>query len=169
MSPYSLLAKEAIENYIKERRVISPEGKLPQEFKGRAGVFVTIMEGEELRGCVGTYLPTQDSIAQEIIQNAIAAATEDYRFNAILQKDLPHLSYSVYILGKPMMIKDEKELNPRKFGIIVKTGRKSGLLLPDLEGIDTADQQIAIAAQKGGINLAKEKIDIYRFTAEKYE
>jgi len=169
MNPYVLLAKEAVENYIREKKVISPEGKLPQEFKGRAGVFVTIMERKELRGCIGTYLPTQDNIAQEIIQNAIAAAVEDYRFSSIHKEDLASLSYSVYILSAPVIIKDKNELNPRKFGIIVKAGRRSGLLLPDLEEVDTVDQQIAIACQKGGIDPEKERIDIYKFTAEKYE
>lgn len=169
MNPYVLLAKEAVENYIKERRVISPSGNLPQEFNRKAGVFVTIAKGKELKGCIGTYLPTQDNIAQEIIQNAIAAATEDYRFSPIQKKDLDSLSYSVYILQTPAQIKDQGELNPRKFGIIVKAGRKSGLLLPDLDGVDTKEQQISIACEKGGIDPQEEKIAIYKFTVEKHE
>jgi len=170
MNPYVKLAKEAVESYIKERKVIKPSENLPREFLERkAGVFVTIMEGKELRGCIGTYLPTQDNIALEIIQNAISAATEDYRFNSIQKTDLNSLSYSVYILSEPVLVKNQSELNPRKFGIIVKTARGSGLLLPDLEGVDTIDQQISIACQKGGINPQKEKIAIYKFTAEKYE
>ena len=127
------------------------------------------MEGKELRGCIGTYLPTEDNIAKEIIQSAIAAATEDYRFNPIQKIDLDSLSYSVYVLQAPVEVKDQNELNPKKFGIIVKTARKSGLLLPDLEGVDTIEQQISIACQKGGIDPQKEKITIYKFAAEKYE
>ncbi len=169
MNPYVLLAKEAVENYIKEKRVISPTGNLSPEFKKRAGVFVTIMKGKELKGCIGTYLPTQNNITEEIIQNAIAAATEDYRFDPIQKQELDSLSYSVYILKTPVVIKDKNELNPRKFGIIVKTAQKSGLLLPDLEGVDTIDEQISIACQKGGINPRQEKIAIYKFTAQKYE
>lgn len=170
MNPYVSLAKETVENYIRNGKVITPVKDLPEEFfQRKAGVFVTIMEGKELRGCIGTYLPTQDNIAQEIIQNAVAAATEDYRFSPIDETDLNSLSYSVYILGEPVAVKDKSELNPRKFGIIIKSAGKSGLLLPDLEGIDTVEQQISIACQKGDINPEEERITIYKFTAEKYE
>jgi len=170
MNPYVLLAKEAVEKYIEERKIIDPPKDLPKEFfERKAGVFVTIMSGKELKGCIGTYLPTQDNIAQEIIQNAIAAATEDYRFSPIQKEELDSLSYSVYILKTPVAIKDQGELNPRKFGIIVKAGRRSGLLLPDLEGVDTVEQQIAIACEKGGIDPRQENITIYKFTVEKYE
>ena len=186
MNPYILLAKSAIEIYIKEGKIISSPEDLPREFlTRRAGTFVTIMKNKELRGCIGTYLPTKINIAQEIIHNAVAAATEDYRFNPIQKTELPYLSYTVYILSEPELVKDINELNPKKFGIIVKTTPfvypnedvvfdghvpfKSGLLLPDLEGIDTIEQQISIACQKGGINPEKEKIIIYRFTVKKYQ
>jgi len=137
-----------------------------------------------LRGCIGTYLPTRENIAKEIVSNAIAAATEDYRFEPIQKKELPYLKYTVYILSKPELVKDIKELDPKKFGIIVKTipiasnrdvvfnghsPYKSGLLLPGLEGIDTIEKQIAIACRKGGINPTKERIIIYRFKVEKHE
>jgi len=153
---------------------------LPEEFfKRKAGVFVTIYTKYqiqntkyELRGCIGTYLPTKENIAEEIIHNAIAVATEDYRFGPIQKEELPYLSYTVYILSQPELVKDIKELNPKNFGIIVKTAEmpfKSGLLLPDLEGVDTIEQQISIACQKGGIEPATEKIIIYKFTVEKFE
>jgi AmmeMemoRadiSam system protein A len=187
MSPYVLLAKQAIENYIKKGESISLPGDLPEEFlKRKAGTFVTIMKNGDLRGCIGTYLPTKENIAREIIANAIAAATEDYRFGPIQKEELPHFSYTVYILGEPELVKNVKELNPKKFGIIVKTTpishpngtdvvfnghfvAKTGLLLPDLEGIDTREKQISIACQKGGIDPKKEGIIIYKFTAEKYQ
>ncbi len=187
MHPLVLLAKSAVENYVREEKIISPIGDLPEEFlKRRAGTFVTIEKGGELRGCIGTYLPTRINIAEEVIHNAIAAATEDYRFGPIEKKELSSLSYTVYILSYPEPVKDIKELNPKKFGIIVKTGPftfpnekevvfdgvipyKTGLLLPDLEGVDTIEKQISIACQKGGIDPTKEKIFIYRFTVEKYQ
>lgn len=185
MHPLVYLAKNTVENYIKEGKIISvPEG-FPEEFlKRKAGTFVTIEKNGNLRGCIGTYLPTRENIAEEIIQNAIAAATEDYRFDPVKKEELPYLSYTVYILSKPELIKDIKELNPKKYGIIVKTvpispsvdvifnGHfvpKTGLLLPDLEGVDTIEQQIAIACQKAGIDLQKEKFLIYKFTVEKYK
>jgi len=184
MNPYILLVKQVVENYIKNGKIISPPENLPREFLTRkAGTFVTIMKDGELRGCIGTYLPTKENIAEEIIHNAIAAATEDYRFGPITKEELPELSYTAYILSEPELVKDISELNPKKFGIIIKTApiipsgdvvfnghmpTKSGLLLPDLEGVDTAEQQISIACQKGGIDPSKEKILIYRFTTEKY-
>lgn len=188
MNPLVSLAKQAVENYIKEGKIISPLTDLPEEFfKKRAGTFVTIEKRGGLRGCIGTYLPTKINIAEEIIHNAIAAATEDYRFGSIQEEELPYLSYTVYILSYPEPIKDIKELDPKKFGVIVKTGLftfpnekeslafdgaipyKTGLLLPDLDEVDTIEQQVAIACQKGGIDPQKEKIFIYRFTVEKHQ
>lgn len=169
MNPYILLAKQAIENYIEEGKMASLPADLPEEFLNRkAGAFVTVMKNGQLRGCIGTYSPTKENIAQEIIHNAIATATEDYRFSPIQKEELPYLSYTVYILNEPEPVKDTKTLDPKKFGIIVKTEQKSGLLLPDLEGVDTIEKQISIACQKGGIDPAREKLIIYRFTTEKH-
>jgi len=170
MHPLVFLAKQTVENYIKERKIISLLEDLPKEFLERkAGTFVTIEKNSELRGCIGTYLPTRENIAEEVIYNAIAAATEDYRFGPIEDKELSSLSYTVYILNEPELIKDIKELDPKKYGIIVKTETKTGLLLPDLEGVDTIEQQLSIACQKGGIDPNQEKFLIYKFTAEKFK
>jgi len=194
MNPLIFLTKSVVEEYIKNGKIIKPLRDLPEEFLERkAGVFVTINTKYkirdtkyELRGCIGTYLPTRKNIAEEIIYNAIAAATEDYRFNPIKKEDLPYLSYTVYILSEPKLVKDIKELDPKKYGIIVKTEgfspfsdvifnpspkpyQKTGLLLPDLKGIDTAEKQISIARQKAGINPTTEQFLIYKFTVEKYE
>jgi len=187
MNLYLLLAKQAIENYIKEGKIISLPEDLPEEFLTRkAGTFVTIEKDGELRGCIGTYLPTKENIAQEIICNAIAAATEDYRFGPVEEEELSSLSYTVYILSEPELVKNLKELDPKKYGIIVKTMpithpdgtdvvfnghivAKTGLLLPGLDGVDTIEKQISIACQKGGIDPSREKILIYKFTVEKYQ
>jgi len=179
------LAKKAVETFIQEGRIISPPDDLLKEFfERKSGTFVTIEKGGQLRGCIGTYLPIRKNIAEEMISNAIAAATEDYRFGPIQKEELPFLSYTVYILNEPELVKDISELDPKKYGLIVKTvpispsgdvvfnGHfvpKSGLLLPDLEGIDTIEQQISIACQKGGIDPAREKILIHKFTVEKYQ
>lgn len=161
INPYILLAKSAIETYINKKRIIEVPNGLPEEMTSKkAGTFVTIKKNGNLRGCIGTYLPTKENIAEEIIQNAITAATEDYRFGPIQKEELPYLTYSVYILEKPELVKDTKELNPKKYGIIVKTFNhppKSGLLLPDLEGVDTVEQQISITCQKAGIDPLKGK------------
>jgi len=187
MHPLVFLAKQTVETFIKEGKIISPPNDLPKEFLERkAGTFVTIEKNGDLRGCIGTYLPTRENIAEEIIHNAVAAATEDYRFGPIQEKELSSLSYTVYILSEPELIKDLKELEPKKYGIIIKTMpitrhngadvvfnghfvAKTGLLLPDLEGVDTIEKQISIACQKGGIDPLREKILIYKFTVEKYQ
>jgi AmmeMemoRadiSam system protein A len=172
MNPYLALAKKAVENYIEKGEIIEVPKDLPKEMlTKKAGVFVTIEKQGKLRGCIGTYLPTRENIAEEIIYNAIAAATEDYRFGPIQKEELPYLTYTVYILDKPTQIKNLKELDPKKYGILIKTLNfppKSALLLPDLEGIDTVEKQLFAACQKGGINPEKEKIIIYRFNAKKY-
>ena len=195
MHPLVNLTKLAVESYIKENKIIKPPANLPKEFsrsefaellKRKAGTFVTIEKNGELRGCIGTYLPIRANIAEEIIHNAITAATRDFRFDPIQEKELPDLSYTVYILSEPELMKDLREFDPKKYGIIVRTApimspdgtdvvfnghfmAKTGLLLPDLEGVDTVKQQLAIACQKGGIDARREKIIIYRFTVEKYQ
>ena len=187
MNHYVELAKKAVESYVEKGKVIEVPSDLPREMIGKkSGTFVTIEKDGNLRGCIGTYLPTKENIAQEIIRNAVASATEDYRFGPLQKEELPFLSYTVYILETPELVKDIKELNPQKYGIIVKTTpilspnrtdvvfnghavAKSALLLPDLEGIDTAEKQVSIACQKGSIDASKEKIIIYRFEVKKYQ
>jgi AmmeMemoRadiSam system protein A len=172
MNSYCQLAKKAVESYIKESRIIEPPHDLPKEFfERRSGIFVTLKENNQLRGCIGTFLPTRENIAKEIILCAISAATEDYRFGPVQKEELPYLSYTIYILSEPKPVRDIKDLDPKKFGIIVKTQDepfKAGILLPDLEGVNTTEQQIEICCQKGGINSASEKIEIYCFTTQKY-
>lgn len=170
MNPYTSLAKLAVENYVANGVIVLTPENFPGEFLIRqAGAFVTIMRNGELRGCIGTYLPTKDNITQEIIHNAIAAASEDYRFSPIQKEELPHLSYTVYLLNEPELVKDFSELDPKKYGIIVKTGMKSGLLLPDLVGVNTVEKQMTITCQKAGIDQQTEKINIYKFSVEKHE
>jgi len=167
------LAKKTVETYIETGEIIKPEENLIKEFSSKkAGVFITIEKNKDLRGCIGTYLPTRDNVIEEVIQNAISASTEDYRFGPIQKQELPFLSYTVSILEKPELIKDKKELNPRKYGIIIKTLNyppKSALLLPDLDGVDTIEQQISITCQKGNIDPSKEKTIIYKFKIKKYD
>lgn len=171
MNPYINLAKSAIETYIKDQKIIDPPKDLPQEFLlKKAGAFVTILEKSNLKGCIGTYLPTRENIAQEIIYNAIAAATEDYRFNSVNKFDLDNLSYEVYILEEPEKIKNISELDPIKYGVLVKSDSgKSGLLLPNLEGLNTTKKQLEAVYTKAGINPDLENVEIFRFKAKKYQ
>mgnify|MGYP001053020806 CR=1 FL=1 len=176
--PYIKLAKKAVETFIKKGRVISTSKDLPKVsskiFEKKAGAFVSLCicrgKEEQLCGCIGTYLPTKDNIADEIISNAISSATRDHRFEPITKDKLKYLSYTVYILNPPQQVKSLGRLDPKKYGLIVKTlDGRSGLLLPSLKGIDTPEKQVIIACQKGGINPETEQLALYRFTAEKYE
>lgn len=173
---YTTLAKEAIEHYLKTGKILVIPKDLPEELtKIKAGVFVTLynkkhpQNGEKLRGCIGTFLPVYKNIAEEIIYNAIAAATEDYRFEPITIEELPGLACEVSILSEPEQINDIKQLDAKKYGIIVESNHKRGLLLPDIDGVDSPEQQINIAAGKGGIDLKKEKIKLYRFEVKKHK
>jgi len=165
--PLVKLAREAIAAYVTEGKVISPPDPLPKEMEGRAGVFVSIKKHGELRGCIGTYRPTQPNIALEIINNAISAATEDPRFPPVEEWELDDLTISVDVLSEPERVSDKSSLDAKRYGVIVRSGSRAGLLLPDLEGVDTPDQQIAICMQKGGIRPG-EPYELYRFEVQRH-
>ena len=169
--PLVTLAKNAAETYISGGEIISPPSAFPKEWlQKKAGVFVSIHNKENLRACIGTYQPAKENIALETITNAISAASSDARFDPITKEELPSLAYEVYVLGSPEKVNDIAELDVKKYGILVGCAEsgKSGLLLPNLKGIKSVEEQIYIAAQKGGIDLNKEKIVIYKFRADKY-
>jgi len=161
------LAKAAIEAFVKQHKVITPPLDLPPEMNEKAGVFVSIHKGGQLRGCIGTFMPTKQSIAHEIIANAIEASTRDPRFPPVVEDELAALEISVDVLTKPEPVKDIKELDAKKYGIIVSSGGRRGLLLPDLEGVDSPQQQVAICRQKAWIGedepITIEKFEVRRF------
>ena len=160
---YVKLAYEAVDAYVSRREKIAvPDGLPPEMLSRRAGTFVSIHEHGELRGCIGTIGPTRSSIAEEIIGNAISASTRDPRFPAITADELPWLEISVDVLGEAEDIESKDELDVKRYGVIVTSGRRRGLLLPDLDGVDTVDQQIDIARQKAGIGRF-EKYKLQRF------
>jgi len=166
MSPLVKLAKETVEHYIKKGKTPQPE-KLAPEMRKRAGIFVSIYKLGRLRGCVGTFEPTKQNVAKEIIANAVSSATKDPRFSPITLSELNDLSYSVDVLTTPEPIESKDQLDPKKYGIIVEAGFRRGLLLPDLEGIDAVDHQINICRQKADI-APDEPIKLYRFEVKRY-
>lgn len=168
MHPLVSLAKRTVEEYVRNRKIISPPDELTPEMKQRAGVFVSLKKKGELRGCIGTFLPTTENIATEIIQNAISAATRDPRFMPVSPDELDEIEYSVDVLSEPEKVSDRTELDPKKYGVIVKKGERKGLLLPDLEGVNTVDEQINIALMKAGI-LPDEDFELYRFEVKRYK
>ena len=166
MDAYTKLAIFTIKEYIKTGKKIDVPKNLPQKMiNNRAGVFVSIHKksNDELRGCIGTFLPTKNNIAQEIIDNAISACSSDYRFNPINENELSDLEVSVDVLEKPEPIQGLSSLDPKKYGVIVKSeDGKTGLLLPDLPDVNDPKMQIAIARQKAGIK-PDETVYLYRF------
>ncbi len=166
MHPLVRLAKETVESYVRTGKVLKPE-ELSPEMKERAGVFVSIKKGGELRGCIGTFEPTRANVAEEIIANAISSATKDPRFLPVTESELADLEYSVDILTRPEPVKDIGQLDPKKYGVIVECSFRRGLLLPDLEGVNTVEEQIAICRAKAGI-LAEEPVNLYRFQVRRY-
>ena len=167
MHPLVKLAKKTVETYVKEGKTPEPE-ELTSEMKEKAGVFVSIHKFDELRGCIGTFEPARQNVAEEIINNAISSATRDPRFPPVAPDELEHLTYSVDVLTTPKPVKDKSQLDPKKYGVIVECGFRRGLLLPDLEGVDSVDYQIDICRQKAGI-APDEPIKLYRFEVKRYK
>lgn len=166
--PYVKLARTTLESYVRDEKLPELSTSLPKVMLSeRAGVFVTIKKRGQLRGCIGTFLPTKENIAEEIQKNAISAGCEDPRFPPIRKEELCELVYSVDVLSKPEPVTSLDQLDPKKYGVIVKKGFRRGLLLPNLEGVDTVKEQISIALQKAGIS-SEEKYEIERFEVKRY-
>jgi AmmeMemoRadiSam system protein A len=161
------LAKKTVEAYIGEGEVFTPK-KLTLKMKEKAGVFVSIHKHGELRGCIGTIEPQRGNVAEEIILNAISSATRDPRFFPITPYELKDLEYSVDVLTTPQPVKSQKQLDPKRYGVIVEAGARKGLLLPDLEGVDTVEEQIEVCRQKAGI-MPDERVKLYRFEVKRYK
>jgi hypothetical protein len=168
MHPIVALAKETVEKYVKEGKKTAPPKTLTPEMKEKAGVFVSIHKLGDLRGCIGTFEPYEENVAREVIHNAVSAATQDPRFDAITPDELEDLDYSVDVLTSPEPVDDISKLDAKKYGVIVEAGWRRGLLLPDLEGVDSPEEQIAICRQKGGIG-SKEPVQLYRFEVKRYK
>lgn len=160
------LARRAVERYILQGKIFKPR-KLSAEMKRRAGVFVSIKKHGELRGCIGTFVPTRANVAEEIVANAISSAMQDPRFMPVEPSELNDLEYSVDILSEPEPVPSIDQLDPRKYGVIVECGYRRGLLLPDLAGVDKVEEQIEICRAKAGIS-ADEPIRLYRFRVERF-
>jgi len=158
------LARDTLEGYVISGKKPPLPDDLPGELRGRAGVFVSIKKNGQLRGCIGTIEPTQPTIAQEIMANAISSGTRDPRFPPVRENELPGLVYSVDVLSpaEPLPDNDLSMLDAKRYGVIVTSGYKRGLLLPNLEGVETIEEQLKIACGKAGIGK-NEKYEIERF------
>jgi AmmeMemoRadiSam system protein A len=170
--PFAQLAKETVESYVRTDafswpRQLAAEFEAATEGQPPTGVFVSIKKWGDLRGCIGTIEATQGSVGLEIVHNAVAACSRDPRFLPVREDELSHLTYSVDVLTEPEVIAGPHELDPTRFGVIVECGRRRGLLLPDLEGVDSVEEQVRIARAKAGIG-DEEEVLLYRFEVQRY-
>lgn len=168
--PYVRLAKETISSYTAFGTLPHVTDSLPAEMtESRSGVFVSIHKNGRLRGCIGTISATTGSIAEEIIQNAVSACSRDPRFSPVRTEELSDLKISVDVLTRAEPVSSVDELDAARYGVIVSKGSRRGLLLPDLDGVDTPQQQIAIAKQKAGIGAAEEEVKLEKFEVIRHE
>ncbi len=170
--PLAQLARRAIETYVRQGRQIEPPRELSPEMRQRAGAFVTLHRHGQLRGCIGTIQPVHDNLAQEIIHNAISAAARDPRFPPVSSHELADLEIEVDVLKEPEPVTSLDQLDPKRYGLIVQSVRqpwKRGLLLPDLEGIETVKDQVHWTRyHKAGITDPDEPVQMFRFEVIRY-
>jgi AmmeMemoRadiSam system protein A len=170
--PLVELARRTIEVYVTDGRQIRPPQEIPPEMRRRAGAFVTIHLHGRLRGCIGTIEPTCDNLVEEVIRNAVAAATRDPRFSPIRRDELAELNIKVDVLGQPEVVNSLAELDPVRYGLIVQSVSRPwvrGLLLPDLAGIDTVEKQVKWTRErKAGITDPDEPVEMLRFEVHRY-
>ena len=171
-SPIVALARGSLESWVRDGRRISPGPEHAGLLGQRAGAFVSLKKHGRLRGCIGTTEPTTKNLAEEVIQNAISAGTQDTRFTPVEPDELDSLVCSVDVLSPAEPVSGMNDLDPKVYGVIVekpsRRGALRGLLLPDLEGIDTVEKQVQIAKQKAGIRPADQDVKLYRFTVTRY-
>ena len=167
--PYVKLAIQAVRHFLSEGKPMPCPSPVPDEMNDQLGAFVSIKKkiNYELRGCIGTVTPNQDNLAKEIIQNAVSAATRDPRFKSVTIEELDQLLFSVDVLSPLEPIDNPEQLNPRQYGLSIKYKEYHGILLPDLEGIDTTQRQIDLCLKKGNIKK-NAAYKMYRFEVERY-
>lgn len=166
---YVRLARASAEYFVKHGRPLAMPENLPCEItESRAGVFVSIKKQGRLRGCIGTIVPVRESIAAEILENAVSAVSRDPRFDPVQQWELAQLEYSVDVLGETEAIQSEEQLDVKRYGVIVSAGPRRGLLLPNLEGVHSVQQQIKIAKEKAGIQ-PEQPVQLERFEVVRHK
>lgn len=165
--PLVKLARKTIQSFITNKVTPPLPKNLPDEFTSKRGVFVSIKKKGRLRGCIGTIEPVKKNVAGEVIHNAISASTQDPRFPSVTTEELDDITISVDILSPLEKITDLSELDPKKYGILLSCNFKKGVLLPDIEGINSVEEQIRIAKSKGDIKTY-EKFQIQRFEVQRF-
>jgi AmmeMemoRadiSam system protein A len=166
--PLVRLARDAVEAFVRERRVLEPVASCLGDLPAHGSCFVSLKTTDgALRGCIGAVDPVEPELPREVVRNAIDAATMDPRFLPVTEEELSDLVYSVDVLAPPEPIEGIDELDPRRYGVIVRSGRRRGLLLPDIEGVDTAEQQVEIARSKALV-APNEPVEMWRFEVQRF-
>lgn len=162
------LAGKTVETYLLTGRMPALPQDAPPEWSRPAGAFVSLKRDGRLRGCIGTYIARHPTLIEEIMHNAVSSAVDDPRFLPITIDELSQVKFSIDVLGPLEAVMTNKDLDPSIFGVLVRgAGNRAGLLLPDLEGIDTVDKQVEIAMRKGGLS-PDEAVETYRFRVKRY-
>jgi AmmeMemoRadiSam system protein A len=161
------LAKESIHHYLNHREKLSCPDPLSKDLEARSGAFVSIKKLKQLRGCIGTLEPCEPNLAMEIIENALKAALHDPRFSPVTTEELQDLTYSIDVVRPLEKVSTLDELDPEIFGLVVKSNGKQGVLLPDLEGVNSTEEQIQICRAKGKIPN-DEPVEMYRFRVDRF-
>ena len=165
--PYISLARESVGHFLNHHTKLPCPDPLSQDLQTRTGAFVSIKKKRQLRGCIGTLEPSEANLAVEIIENALKAALHDPRFSPVSLEELEDLSYSVDVLRPLEKISSTSELDPKVYGLVVRSNGKQGVLLPDLEGVDSIEDQIRICRDKGKIT-DDEPIEMHRFRVDRF-
>src|ERR1700690_168774 len=168
MHPYAELAKNAVEEYVRNGNILAAPEEMPADMLRRAGVFICLKVHGHLRGCIGTFQPCSKNLYQEIVRNSISASAEDPRFSLVTPNELDDIAYTVDVLSEPEKVVQLSQLDPKKYGVIVVKGPRRGLLLPDLEGVNSVEEQLRITKTKAGIPPGDEDVEILRFTVDRY-
>ena len=168
MHPLVKLAIHSVEHFIETGKALPCPDPLPDTMKQNAGTFVTIKNQDSLRGCVGTMTPKYKNLAEEIIRNAIRAANEDPRFDPVEKRELPSLTFSVDVVTPSEKINDIEEHNIKQFGLIVRGEGKQGVLLPDLDNIKSANQQLKVCLKKGSFK-DNDTYELFRFEVKRFK
>jgi AmmeMemoRadiSam system protein A len=168
MHPLVRLANQAVKHFIETGEPLPCPDPLPDNLKQKAGTFVTLRNEGALRGCIGTLTPKYNNLAEEVIKNAIRSASEDPRFDPVEKRELPSLTFSVDVLTLEEKINDLKEHNVKQFGLIVRGEGKKGVLLPDLDNIKTANQQLKVCLKKGRLSH-DDKYELFRFKVRRFK
>lgn len=168
MHPLVTLAIRSVEHFIETGKPLPCPDPLPENLKQNAGTFVSIKKEGALRGCIGTVRPKYKNLAEEVINNAVRAANEDPRFDPVEKRELSTLTFSVDVLTPLEKVENLKGHDIKKYGLVVRGNGKQGLLLPDLDIIKSASQQLKVCLKKGGFSHG-DKYELYRFEVKRFK